>query len=79
MRPKPEVLVLSMHDERMYVERALQGGALGYITKEDAAVNILQAIRRVLRGRVYLSERLAGQFAGRPMSAEALVATGVPV
>ncbi len=79
MQPKPEVLVLSMHDERLYAERALQAGALGYITKQDAAVNILPAIRRVLSGRVYLSERMASQLAGRPMSAEARVAAEVPV
>ena len=59
-RPKPAVLVLSMHEETLYAERALRAGALGYITKEEATVNILSAIRRVLAGQVYLSARMAG-------------------
>ena len=57
--PKLPVLVLSMHDETLYAERALLAGALGYITKEEATVNILRAIRRVLGGQVYLSQRMA--------------------
>jgi len=59
LRPKLAVLVLSMHDEALYAERALLAGALGYITKEEATVNILLAIRRVLSGQVYLSDRMA--------------------
>jgi DNA-binding NarL/FixJ family response regulator len=74
LRPKPAVLVLSMHDERLYAERALQAGALGYITKEDAPANILPAIRRVLGGQVYLSDRMAGQMMGKLMSTEGAVA-----
>jgi DNA-binding NarL/FixJ family response regulator len=65
VQPKPAVLVLSMHDETLYAERALRGGALGYITKEEATVNILPAIRRVLAGQVYLSDRMAGHLAGK--------------
>ena len=41
LRPKLAVLVLSMHDETLYAERALRAGALGYITKEEATVNVL--------------------------------------
>jgi DNA-binding NarL/FixJ family response regulator len=65
VQPKPAVLVLSMHDETIYAERALHAGALGYITKEEATVNILLAIRRVLGGQLYLSERMAGNLAGK--------------
>ncbi len=54
-----------MHDETLYAERALRAGALGYITKEGATVNILSAIRQVLSGQVYLSDRMAGQLAGK--------------
>jgi DNA-binding NarL/FixJ family response regulator len=61
VQAKPAVLVLSMHDETIYAERALRAGALGYITKEDATTNILPAIRRVLAGQMYLSDRMAGQ------------------
>ena len=50
------VLVLSMHDESLYAERALHAGATGYITKHESAENVLLAIRRVLAGEVYLSE-----------------------
>ena len=46
------VLVLSMHDESLYAERALHAGATGYITKHEAADNVLLAIRRVLAGEV---------------------------
>jgi DNA-binding NarL/FixJ family response regulator len=57
--PNLPVLVLSMHDEMLYAERSLRAGAMGYITKEEATVSILTAIRRVLSGQVYLSERMA--------------------
>jgi DNA-binding NarL/FixJ family response regulator len=60
--PKLPVLVLSMHDEMLYAERALRAGALGYITKEEATVNVLSAVRRVLGGQVYLSEQMAGRM-----------------
>src|SRR5512135_2841971 len=73
-RPRPAVLVLSMHDRRLYAERALEAGALGYITKEDATVNILRAIRHVLGGEVYLSDRMAGQLTGKPAAAESAIA-----
>ena len=69
-RPKPAVLVLSMHEETLYAERALRAGALGYITKEEAIVNILSAIRRVLAGQVYLSARMAGLVMEQLVSVE---------
>jgi len=56
------VLVLSMHDEALYAERALRAGATGYITKHQAADEIIVAIRRVLAGEVYLSERMTASF-----------------
>jgi DNA-binding NarL/FixJ family response regulator len=65
VQPRPAVLVLSMHDETLYAERALHSGALGYITKEEATVNILSAIRQVLAGQVYLSDRMAGHLAAK--------------
>ena len=60
--PNLPVLVLSMHDEMLYAERSLRAGALGYMTKEEATVSILSAIRRVLTGQVYLSDRMAGRM-----------------
>jgi len=50
------VLVVSMHNENLYAERVLRAGARGYITKQQATRDILQAIRRVLSGAVYLNE-----------------------
>ena len=54
-----------MHDEMLYAERSLRAGAMGYITKEEATVNVLSAVRRVLGGQVYLSERMAGRMMKR--------------
>jgi DNA-binding NarL/FixJ family response regulator len=56
------VLVLSMHEESLYAERALRAGATGYITKHEAANNVLLAIRRVLAGEVYLSGTMTSFF-----------------
>jgi len=56
------VLVLSMHDESLYAERALQAGANGYITKNQATEEVLSAIRRVLAGEIYLSEKMTALF-----------------
>jgi DNA-binding NarL/FixJ family response regulator len=62
------MLVLSMHDESLYAERALHAGAMGYIEKEQATDHIIEAIRHVLEGKVYLSgdmtERLLQRIAG---------------
>ena len=53
------VLVLSMHDEALYAERAFRAGARGYITKSEASENVMNAIRCVLDGRIYASEAFA--------------------
>ncbi len=53
-----KVLVISMHDETLYAERALRAGARGYIMKQEVAQNIMTAIRRILDGKVYLSEAM---------------------
>lgn len=52
------MLVVSMHDESLFAERVLTAGALGYLNKQEAPSNIIRAIRRVLAGRVYLSDKL---------------------
>ncbi len=52
------VLVLSMHEETLYAERVLRAGAKGYITKHEASSTLLKAIRHVLDGQVYLSEKM---------------------
>jgi DNA-binding NarL/FixJ family response regulator len=56
--PNLPVLVLSMHDESVYAERSLRAGANGYIMKQEAADKVITAIRHILGGDVYLSDRL---------------------
>jgi DNA-binding NarL/FixJ family response regulator len=56
------VLILSMHDESTYAERSLRAGANGYIMKQEATERVLVAIRRILEGKVYLSERLTNKM-----------------
>jgi DNA-binding NarL/FixJ family response regulator len=53
--PKVAVLVLSMHEESTYVERALRAGALGYVAKRETTTKIVSAVRQVLRGEYFLS------------------------
>jgi DNA-binding NarL/FixJ family response regulator len=57
--PDLPVLVLSMHDEALFAERALRAGARGYIMKHQAVEGLVEAIRRVLSGRIYLSDRMS--------------------
>jgi DNA-binding NarL/FixJ family response regulator len=60
--PDLPILVVSMHDELIYAERALRAGARGYIMKEAGGEKLLAAIRRVLNGKVYVSEEMAGKI-----------------
>ena len=55
--PNLPVLILSMHDESVYAERSLRAGANGYIMKQEAADKVITAIRQILGGDVYLSDR----------------------
>jgi DNA-binding NarL/FixJ family response regulator len=60
--PTLPVLILSMHDESVYAERALRAGANGYIMKQEATENVLVAVRRILSGEIYVSARIANQM-----------------
>jgi DNA-binding NarL/FixJ family response regulator len=60
--PTLPVVVLSIHEETFYAPRALRAGASGYIMKQEATENVLVALRRVLGGGVYLSERMANKM-----------------
>ena len=60
--PDLPVLALSMHDENLYAERSLRAGAMGYIMKQEATENVIEAIRRILGGEIYVSERMAGKM-----------------
>jgi DNA-binding NarL/FixJ family response regulator len=59
------VLILSMLDESLYAERALRAGANGYIMKQEATERVLVAIRRILGGEIYVSERMADRVLHR--------------
>jgi DNA-binding NarL/FixJ family response regulator len=63
--PNLPVLILSMLDESLYAERALRDGANGYIMKQEATERVLVAIRRILSGEIYVSDRMANRMLHR--------------
>jgi len=63
--PDLPVLILSMHDESIYAERALRAGAQGYIMKQEATEKVLVALRRILSNEIYVSERIANRMLQR--------------
>jgi DNA-binding NarL/FixJ family response regulator len=63
--PDLPVLVLSMHDESLYAERVFRAGARGYVNKRETAQKVIEAIRRVLGGKLYVSEKAAEILAGK--------------
>jgi DNA-binding NarL/FixJ family response regulator len=67
--PLVALIVLSMHDEALYAERALRAGARGYVMKRESTKSVLASIRRVLEGGVYVSERVVNSMARRFSSA----------
>lgn len=62
LHPGTLCIVLSMHDESVYAERALRAGARGYVMKEAAADHLVEAIRRVLGGGIYVSNAMASRM-----------------
>ena len=60
--PTLPVLILSMHDESIYAERALRAGANGYIMKQEATEKVLVAVRRILNREIYVSDRVANKM-----------------
>ena len=67
--PQLPILVVSMHDEALYAERVLRAGARGYIMKQEGGRMLMEAIRLVLRGQIYVSEKMSAKileiFSGR--------------
>ena len=61
------VLVVSMHDESLYAERALRAGAMGYVMKHEPSKTVKAAIRKVLGGDLHLSEKMASSMVGKFM------------
>src|SRR5438876_8718787 len=76
--PLVALIVLSMHDEALYAERALRAGARGYVMKRETTKSVLICIRRVLEGGVYVSERVVNSMARR-LSASPKTAEASPV
>jgi DNA-binding NarL/FixJ family response regulator len=70
LRPDLPILVISMHEESLYAERVLRAGARGYITKEEGGERLMRAIRHVLSGTIYVSDKMSAQileiFSGGP-------------
>jgi DNA-binding NarL/FixJ family response regulator len=62
MRPELLMLVISMHDESLYADRVLRAGARGYITKHEGGEKLMEAIRHVLRGKIYVSESMSAHI-----------------
>jgi DNA-binding NarL/FixJ family response regulator len=60
--PQIAILVLSMHDEALYAERALRAGARGYVMKQEPQETVMAAIREVLKGETHLSEKMTSKL-----------------
>lgn len=60
--PKILILVISMYDESLYAERVLRAGAKGYLMKQEATENVVSAIRRILSGETYVSDKMKDSF-----------------
>lgn len=60
-----KILVSSMHDEKLYAERCLHAGAMGYISKDETTEKVVGAIRQILNGKVYLSPEMSEHFLSR--------------
>ena len=65
IRPGLPILVISMHDESLYAERVLRAGARGYITKHEGGERLMQAVRHVLSGQIYVSEKMSAHILER--------------
>ena len=77
MHPATQCLVLSMHDEETYGERALRAGARGYVMKEEAADHLIAAIQKVLSGGLYVSETLNARMLEQVTGASRNRITGI--
>ena len=69
--PEVLILVVSMQDELIYAERCIRSGARGYITKQEASRHVMQAIRKVLAGEIYLSDAASSQLLARSLGRHA--------
>ena len=69
LQPELSILVISMHDEELYAERVLRAGGRGYVMKQEGGKILMEAIRQVLSGKVFVSEKMSAKileiFSGR--------------
>jgi DNA-binding NarL/FixJ family response regulator len=65
-----KMLVLSVHDDALYAERVLQAGGMGYLRKDEAPERLIEAIRRVLGGKIYLSRPMVDRVLERAARGE---------
>ncbi len=77
LHPNIPVLVLSMHDESLYAERVFRAGAHGYVNKRETAQKMVEAIRRVLEGKLYVSERTAEILASQTIRGRVVSRTSI--
>lgn len=67
-QPNMRIIALSMHDDELYAERAINNGALGYINKQDSAQKLLIGIRQVIKNRIFVSLGIAKRFQKRQIN-----------
>ena len=75
LAPDLPVLVLSMHDESLYALRVFQAGARGYINKSETAPKVIEAIRRIMEGKLYMGEKTVELMASRAITGRELVSS----
>jgi DNA-binding NarL/FixJ family response regulator len=73
--PNLPVLALSMHDESLYAERALRAGARGYIMKQEATEKVIAAIRKILSGEIYVSDKMASKMVRKFVGGQTEIST----
>jgi len=73
--PDLPVLALSMHDESLYAERALRAGAKGYIMKAEATEKVITAIREILNGEIYVSDKMATKMVRQLVGSKTKIST----
>ena len=78
-QPALPLLILSMHDETVQAERALRAGARGYVMKQEATGTIITAVRQVLAGHIYLSDRMSSKLLGKLAGAAPGGGTSSPI
>jgi DNA-binding NarL/FixJ family response regulator len=76
-KPETRVLIFSMHEDLIYAERSLQGGACGYVTKASAPHVLVEAVQAVARGKKYVSADIADAITRRHVATHADTANGL--